>query len=124
MDIERCHDALGFLCDRKVIHRFTDGQVPFSPSSYLWNVAESPLPQFLRPEDVSEILNVPVGEIHELLTSGELLGIRVGARAQWRIDVEQLQLFIADAYEFEARAARWRQAEHATIIEVADGRIL
>ena len=63
-------------------------------------------------------------ETYELLNSGEILAIRVGARRLWRVDAAQLDLYISDAYEFQARAARWHEAEHANIPEVADGRIL
>ena len=96
----------------------------FRATTYRGDVTEPSLPRFLSPDDVAEILKLDVDEIYELLSSGELIGIRVGVRRQWRIDESQLEAFIVDAYEFEARAARWHQAEHATITEVADGRVL
>jgi excisionase family DNA binding protein len=121
---ERSHVACTYLGKGIVIHRNRLLGRPKLHPAYLGHVTEIHARRFLSPEDVAEILSVSVDEIYALLTAGELLGIRVGARGQWRIEETQIELFIADAYEFESRAARWRQAEHANITEVADGRIL
>lgn len=123
-DEERRYGAYTHLRIQQVIHRNLGSKSSDPLAFYRWDVTENTARKFLRPDDVAEILTVSVDEVYALLNSGELLGIRVGTRGTWRIEAEQLDSFIADAYEFEARAARWRQAEHANITEVADGRIL
>lgn len=80
--------------------------------------------QFLTPDTVSELLSVPVGQVYDLLESGELLGIRVGPRGLWRVEQSHLDLYIDHAYAFEQKAARWNEANLANIPEVADGRII
>ena len=82
------------------------------------------LPQFLTLDTVAETLNITVEDALSLVESGELLGIRVGTRGFWRVEVSQFELFIQHAYEFQATAARWNHVEFANIPELSDGRII
>mgnify|MGYP002655310064 CR=1 FL=1 len=82
------------------------------------------LRRFLSPETTAEILNVSTDDVHDLISRGELLAIRVGSRGPWRIESDHLELFIADQYEHARRSALWEQAELANIPELADGRII
>jgi excisionase family DNA binding protein len=58
----------------------------------------SPSPRFLTLADVAEILNVTVRQVYALVRSGELRGIQIGGRGQWRIENDQLEDYIARQY--------------------------
>jgi excisionase family DNA binding protein len=47
---------------------------------------QNPSPRFLRLEDVAEELATSRSQIYALLRSGELKGIQIGGRSQWRIE--------------------------------------
>ncbi len=82
------------------------------------------LRRFLSPETTAEILDVSIDDVHDLISRGELMAIRVGTRGPWRIESAHLEAFITDQYEHARRAALWQQAELANIPELADGRII
>lgn len=67
-------------------------------------------PRFLTLADVGEVLNVTVRQVYALVRSGELKGIQIGGRNQWRVEVDQLEDYIQRQY---ARAEQ-------TIAESAD----
>lgn len=54
--------------------------------------------RYLTIEQVAEELNVGVPQIRSLLRSGELRGFQVGGRKLWRIGVDDVSEYIADAY--------------------------
>lgn len=58
----------------------------------------SPGPRFLTLADVAEILNVTVRQVYALVRSGELRGIQIGGRGQWRVENDQLEAYIARQY--------------------------
>lgn len=58
----------------------------------------SPSPRFLTLADVAEILNVTVRQVYALVRSGELRGIQIGGRGQWRVENDQLEAYIARQY--------------------------
>lgn len=60
-------------------------------------------PRFLTLADVSEVLNVTVRQVYALVRSGDLRGIQIGGRGQWRVEAVQLEDYIARQY---ARAAQ------------------
>ena len=62
-------------------------------------------PRFLTLADVAEVLNVTVRQVYALVRSGDLRGIQIGGRGQWRIENDQLEDYIARQY---ARAGRCR----------------
>ena len=55
-------------------------------------------PRFLTLADVAEILNVTVRQVYALVRSGDLRGIQIGGRGQWRIENDQLEDYIARQY--------------------------
>jgi excisionase family DNA binding protein len=63
-------------------------------------MTETPAPnrRFLTIEQVAQELNVSEVQVRALLRSGELPGIQVGGRGVWRIGVNDVEDFIAEAY--------------------------
>lgn len=55
-------------------------------------------PRFLTLADVAEVLNVTVRQVYALVRSGDLKGIQIGGRGQWRIENDQLEDYIARQY--------------------------
>ena len=55
-------------------------------------------PRFLTLADVAEILNVTVRQVYALVRSGDLRGIQIGGRGQWRIENDQLEDYISRQY--------------------------
>jgi excisionase family DNA binding protein len=60
-------------------------------------------PRFLQLADVAEILNISARQAYALVHSGELLGIQVGGRGQWRVEASELEDYIQRKYA-ETRA--------------------
>lgn len=56
-------------------------------------------PRFLTLADVAEILNISAAQSYALVRNGELPAIKVGGRGQWRVEVTQLDAYIARMYE-------------------------
>lgn len=54
--------------------------------------------RFLTTELAAEELNVSANQIRALLKTGELRAIQVGGRGMWRIGVNDLEEYIAEAY--------------------------
>lgn len=55
--------------------------------------------RFLTLADVAEILNVSASQTYALVRSGELEGIKIGGRGQWRVERAKLESFIERMYE-------------------------
>lgn len=55
-------------------------------------------PRFLTLADVAEVLNVTVRQVYALVRSGDLKGIQIGGRGQWRIENDQLEDYISRQY--------------------------
>lgn len=75
-------------------------------------------PRFLTLADVAEILNVTVRQVYSLVRSGDLLGIQIGGRGQWRVEDEQLEKYIARQY---ARAEQQLDELDASLDENVTG---
>lgn len=60
-------------------------------------------PRFLQPADVAEVLNISSAQVYALLRSGDLPGIKIGGRGQWRVETAQLEAYISRMYD-ETRA--------------------
>ena len=58
----------------------------------------SPSPRFLTIEDVALELATSKSQIYALLRSGDLKGIQIGGRSQWRIERVKLEEYISEAY--------------------------
>ena len=55
-------------------------------------------PRFLKLTDVAEILNVTTRQVYALVRSGDLRGIQVGGRQQWRVEAVELEDYIQRQY--------------------------
>ncbi|HEX5018639.1 MAG TPA: helix-turn-helix domain-containing protein [Actinomycetes bacterium] len=55
--------------------------------------------RFLTLADVAESLNVSASQVYALVRSGQLRGIKIGGRGQWRVEEAELERYIAEAYE-------------------------
>ncbi|GAA1997811.1 helix-turn-helix domain-containing protein [Nakamurella flavida] len=55
--------------------------------------------RFLTLADVAEILNISSSQTYALVRSGELLGIQIGGRNQWRVERSKLEEYIEHAYQ-------------------------
>lgn len=58
-----------------------------------------PTPRFLTLVDVAEVLNVTVRQVYALVRSGDLRGIQIGGRGQWRVEADQLESYISGLYD-------------------------
>ncbi len=58
-----------------------------------------PADRFLTLADVADVLNISASQTYALVRSGELVGIKVGGRGQWRVEREQLEAYIARMYD-------------------------
>ncbi|MCW2770905.1 MAG: DNA-binding protein [Aeromicrobium sp.] len=65
-----------------------------------WETGPMPTssPRFLTLADVAEVLNVTVRQVYALVRSGDLRGIQIGGRGQWRIENDQLEDYISRQY--------------------------
>ena len=54
--------------------------------------------RFLKLTDVGDILNISLSQTYSLVRSGDLKGIQIGGRGQWRIERVKLEECIAEAY--------------------------
>ena len=57
----------------------------------------------MRLEDVAEELNASSSQVYSLVRSGDLPGIKIGGRGQWRVERTALEDYIARMYD-ETRA--------------------
>jgi excisionase family DNA binding protein len=55
-------------------------------------------PRFLQLADVAEILNISGAQVYALVRRGELRGIKIGGRGQWRVEGSELEAYIQRAY--------------------------
>ena len=54
--------------------------------------------RFLTLADVAEILNISASQTCALVRSGDLQGIQIGGRNQWRVERSKLEEYIEQAY--------------------------
>lgn len=54
--------------------------------------------RFLKPADVAEQLDVSIVQVMALLKSGDLRGVQVGGRNQWRVEQVELEKYVARLY--------------------------
>ena len=57
-----------------------------------------PGPRFLTLTQVADELNTSPSQTYALVRSGELKGIQIGGRNQWRVERVKLEEFIEQAY--------------------------
>ena len=71
-------------------------------------------PRFLTLPDVAEVLNTSLAQVTALVKRGELRGIQIGGRGQWRVETTELEAFIQRMYaETEARLEEQRRSGQA-----------
>ena len=56
------------------------------------------LPHFLTLTDVADVLNVTSRQVYALVRTGDLRGIQIGGRGQWRIEAVELEDYIQRQY--------------------------
>ncbi len=79
------------------------------------------LGRFLTLADAADLLNVTPTQVRELVLSGELPAIRVGAQGQWRVERTVLEGYIDALYEQARRLSLWNQAEFDQLPEYTFG---
>ena len=62
-------------------------------------------PRFLTLSDVAEVLNVTSRQVYALVRTGDLRGIQIGGRGQWRVEAVELEDYIQRQYARTAPAA-------------------
>lgn len=87
-------------------------------------VSSDSVGRFLTLADTAQILNVPVSTVLDLVRTGELPAIRVGAAGAWRVERVVLESYIEAKYEEARRLSLWEQSDFANIPELSEGRIL
>ncbi|WP_191089732.1 helix-turn-helix domain-containing protein [Nesterenkonia ebinurensis] len=66
--------------------------------------------QFLTLPDVAEALNISMSQTRALINRGDLEGIQIGGRGQWRVEQAKLDEYIERLYA-EQRQARDQTTE-------------
>lgn len=82
------------------------------------------LGRFLTLADTAEILSLSAAEALDLVRTGELPAIRIGAAGAWRVERVVLESYIEAKYEEARRMSLWRQSDFANIPELSGGRII
>lgn len=80
--------------------------------------------RFLTLADTAEILSLSAAEVLDLVRTGELPAIRIGAGSGWRVERIVLESFIEAKYEEARRISLWQQSDFANIPELSGGRII
>jgi excisionase family DNA binding protein len=50
--------------------------------------------QFLTLGDVADVLDISPSQAYALVRSGDLRGVKVGGRGQWRVDVREFEAWL------------------------------
>ena len=62
--------------------------------------------RFMTLTELAEELNVSTSQAYALVRSGDLTGLQIGGRNQWRVERVKLEEFIAGAYRRTAHSIR------------------
>ena len=54
--------------------------------------------QFMTLKEIEELLSISNSQAYSLVRSGALRAIRIGGRGQWRVEVDELDKYIANSY--------------------------
>lgn len=68
--------------------------------------------RFLTLTDVSEILNISLSQTRALVRTGELKGIQIGGRNQWRVESSMLEQYIQAMYQKTEENIKAEQLDH------------
>jgi excisionase family DNA binding protein len=55
--------------------------------------------RFLLLADVAEILNISSSQVYALVRNGDIVGVKIGGRGQWRVETTKLEDYIARLYK-------------------------
>lgn len=55
--------------------------------------------RFYTLDEIAEQLNVSLSQVRSLVKTGDLLGIQIGGRGQWRVEDTMLDEYISGLYE-------------------------
>jgi excisionase family DNA binding protein len=55
--------------------------------------------RFLQPTDVAEILDISMSQVYALVRRNELRAVKIGGRGQWRVEISELEAYIARCYD-------------------------
>ncbi|GAB3842346.1 helix-turn-helix domain-containing protein [Nesterenkonia populi] len=70
--------------------------------------------KFLTLPDVAEALNISMSQTRALIRSGDIEGIQIGGRGQWRIEETKLDEYIDRQYELQRQARQGEQQRRRT----------
>ena len=88
------------------------------------SVSPDALGRFLTLGDTAEILNISAAEALQLVDTGEIPAIKIGAAGVWRIERIVLESYIEAKYEEARRMSLWQQSDFANIPELSGGSII
>lgn len=77
-------------------------------------------PRFLTLADVAEVLNVTTRQTYALVRSGELRGIQIGGKGQWRVETTELEDYIQRQYARSEETLRDLRTEAGRDAPVAE----
>jgi excisionase family DNA binding protein len=80
------------------------------------------LGRFLTIADTAEILAISVDQAYQLVRSGELRAIRIGASGPWRVERIMLEAYIEAQYEQARRLSLWHQSDFSDLLEFSADR--
>jgi len=86
------------------------------------SMEDNGLGRFLTIADIAEQLAISVDEVHQLVRSGELPAIRIGAKGQWRVERSVLEGYIDGKYEETRRLSLWNQADFTGVLDFDSAR--
>lgn len=69
--------------------------------------------KFLTLPDVAEALSISMSQTRALIKSGDLEGIQIGGRNQWRVEEAKLDEYIDRQYAAQRQARRTRAQDRA-----------
>lgn len=67
--------------------------------------------RFLQLTEVAETLDVSMRQVYALVQRGDLRGIKIGGRGQWRVEVSELEDYIQRCYADTDAAVRSGRVE-------------
>ena len=70
-------------------------------------------PRFITLRQVGDLLRCTQGQVYSLVRSGELKGIQIGGRNQWRVERSKLEEYIEEAYRRTAENLERSQGDDA-----------
>ncbi|HEU0256406.1 MAG TPA: helix-turn-helix domain-containing protein [Microbacteriaceae bacterium] len=82
------------------------------------------LGRFLTPADAAQILAVPLSTVLDLIDSGEIPAIRIGATGRLRLKRAALDAYIDELYDRRRREMAWHEAGEQKIVEIAGGSVV